>query len=632
MRRSLSPTITCFLALSLAGSALAQSDPSTFMNVFNIGTVPPGSIFDVPFAVTGTSVGDGVSRIAGPLTPGNLGGDVLGSDNQLNVFDGGEVLSGFQTGEPNGLGSNVEVNLAGGTLGDDFLAGPGTTVNISGGAVGDRLIAGESTTFNITGGSVGESFAAGFGTTINVSGNAEIDLFFDANDGSTVNVTGGSISNFFTAKSGSTLNLSGGSVGGAFAAESGSEVNISGGFLGIQGGINFDGGSLINLRGGNIGSSFSTALTNDTNFFGGGYRVDGSAVTELPPGPPDDKVFTGILEDGTVFLFAEEAFDFLQGSTQLIDTPVAASTNPGTLSSGSYSKGVRAGETLTVTGAGELSDAFAVVGGTLNIEGGSVGDVLKLADAEVNVSGGSIGIGSLAFSGSVVNITGGIVGSVFGAFSGSEVNISGGEIGGGFDALSGSEVNISGGIFDSFEASEGSTVNVSGGEFNGRFLALDGAVNLLGVAFFLNGVELTELVLDQSVPIPDRNVTLAGVLADGTPFEFDLNTANALNEDWFTAGALLSVTLVEPQFLVGDYNGDGTVDAADYTVWRDSVGATGLDPYSGADGNGDGQVTSADYDVWVAQFGMTDAPSASIPEPGALVLGGLGLLLLVRRR
>ena len=41
----------------------------------------------------------------------------------------------------------------------------------------------------------------------------------------------------------------------------------------------------------------------------------------------------------------------------------------------------------------------------------------------------------------------------------------------------------------------------------------------------------------------------------------------------------------------GDFNGDGNVDGADYTVWRKSLGMTGLVAYAGADGDGDGNMT-----------------------------------------
>jgi hypothetical protein len=57
-------------------------------------------------------------------------------------------------------------------------------------------------------------------------------------------------------------------------------------------------------------------------------------------------------------------------------------------------------------------------------------------------------------------------------------------------------------------------------------------------------------------------------------------------------------------FLKGDYNLNGTVDAADYVIWRDHQGMTNAKVTDG-DGDGNGIVNSADYDVWRAGFGMS---------------------------
>jgi mannan endo-1,4-beta-mannosidase len=74
--------------------------------------------------------------------------------------------------------------------------------------------------------------------------------------------------------------------------------------------------------------------------------------------------------------------------------------------------------------------------------------------------------------------------------------------------------------------------------------------------------------------------------------------------------------------LPGDYNDDGTVDAADYTVWRNSFGQTGTS--LAADGDGNGTIDEGDYDVWRLYFGETaNAGSASglaTPEPSTLLL------------
>jgi hypothetical protein len=60
--------------------------------------------------------------------------------------------------------------------------------------------------------------------------------------------------------------------------------------------------------------------------------------------------------------------------------------------------------------------------------------------------------------------------------------------------------------------------------------------------------------------------------------------------------------------LPGDYNGNDVVDAADYTVWRNTLGST-IDLR--ADGDGNGMVDPADYGVWKSHFGQTLPPPAA---------------------
>ena len=55
---------------------------------------------------------------------------------------------------------------------------------------------------------------------------------------------------------------------------------------------------------------------------------------------------------------------------------------------------------------------------------------------------------------------------------------------------------------------------------------------------------------------------------------------------------------------VGDYNRNGTVDAADFALWKAQSGLN-VTPFSGADGNGDGVVNQTDYNIWKANFGNT---------------------------
>jgi autotransporter-associated beta strand protein len=73
----------------------------------------------------------------------------------------------------------------------------------------------------------------------------------------------------------------------------------------------------------------------------------------------------------------------------------------------------------------------------------------------------------------------------------------------------------------------------------------------------------------------------------------------------------------------GDYNGDGTVNTADYTMWRSLLGNS-VTPGTKADGNGDGVIDAGDYTLWRKQmllFGGTSLGGAAIPEPtGATLL------------
>jgi hypothetical protein len=97
------------------------------------------------------------------------------------------------------------------------------------------------------------------------------------------------------------------------------------------------------------------------------------------------------------------------------------------------------------------------------------------------------------------------------------------------------------------------------------------------------------------------------------------------------SGAYLDAILAKmdvPAPLGGDFNFDDSVDASDYTVWRDDLGSSQL----AADGNYDGQVTSDDYDYWKARFGaipFNGEFSTAIPEPSAFGLVAIGVALSI---
>ena len=153
------------------------------------------------------------------VTGGSLGNNFAVVDAMLNN-DAGTLGSGLEA-----YGS--EVNINGGTVGQDFNAFSGSVVNISGGSVGNFFDAFSGSEVNISGGSVGNFFDAFSGSEVNISGGS-VGRLFRANSGSVVNISGGSVGETFQALSNSEVNISGGSVGERFEARSDSAVNLFG--------------------------------------------------------------------------------------------------------------------------------------------------------------------------------------------------------------------------------------------------------------------------------------------------------------------------------------------------------------------------------------------------------------------
>ncbi len=104
------------------------------------------------------------------------------------------------------------------------------------------------------------------------------------------------------------------------------------------------------------------------------------------------------------------------------------------------------------------------------------------------------------------------------------------------------------------------------------------------------------------------------------PLAFLVDGNNEVYVDFTSNGGQLvttSLILSTETSTVGDFNRDGIVDAADYTVWRDALGSS----LATADANLDGIVDSLDYQIWSDNFGLTIPDSTSlVPEPSSLSL------------
>jgi hypothetical protein len=101
---------------------------------------------------------------------------------------------------------------------------------------------------------------------------------------------------------------------------------------------------------------------------------------------------------------------------------------------------------------------------------------------------------------------------------------------------------------------------------------------------------------------------------------------------------LLELRDVEPgEGVLGDYNEDGVVNAADYVVFRNNLDQTFTLPNENPEAATPGLVDAEDYSFWVSNFGNTSGGGASVvvPEPGSIALMALSLVgsvVAVRRR
>ena len=129
--------------------------------------------------------------------------------------------------------------------------------------------------------------------------------------------------------------------------------------------------------------------------------------------------------------------------------------------------------------------------------------------------------------------------------------------------------------------------------------------------------------------------TFASVPTDGIMSRIYPSNTLATNSPTNFAGQTDTLNLATP---TGDYNANGVVDAADYVVWRNTSGQSGVTPGTAADGNSSGAIDAGDYDYWRARFGKTAgsgsglSPATGIPEPTSAIVLLLSTLSLIIAR
>lgn len=243
--------------------------------------------------------------------------------------------------------------------------------------------------------------------------------------------------------------------------------------------------------------------------------------------------------------------------------------------------GLSAGGQLTKVGSGTLTLAGA----------NTYSSFTTVNEGAVTVSGSIVG-GAIVNAGGVLNGSGTIIGGV-------TVN-AGGVFAPGLSpgAITVDDLTLQSGSALNFElgaAARDRIVVVGGGD-----IALGGALNVT----LLDGYTPT---LGQSFPLFEGEI---GAIVGS----FDTVVApifNGLTFSLVQSAGFVALEVGAAPLLPGDYNVDGVVDAADYTVWRDNLGRQASLPNDDTPG-----VAADDYTRWRSYYGAEAAAAAeTVPEP-----------------
>ncbi|WP_425399537.1 hypothetical protein [Aeoliella sp.] len=169
--------------------------------------------------------------------------------------------------------------------------------------------------------------------------------------------------------------------------------------------------------------------------------------------------------------------------------------------------------------------------------------------------------------------------------------------------------------------------DADGTQYRYRFLDLAVGDHLL--SFPLTPIDQTIGNNMSDIAVPG---TVAGLdLTDITAFQ--IHVESAMDDSYDIS--FNNFRLYQATAVTGDYNGDGVVNLADYTVWRNNLGGDAETAFAAGtrDPSETGPISTADFTYWKSRFGSNSAAvaglsSASVPEPAAIwLMAGVACLL-----
>lgn len=516
----------------------------------------------------------------------------------------------------------VRLNVTDYTLTSAGAAAPGFVAGVASGNVGNVLVSGGGANVLRTDvSSVGQ--VAGSTGVVSVEGMQWIGTgnlrVGDSGNGSLF------VSNSATVTQGSmTLGNLSGSGGTASVTGAGSTLNTAGELIvGLQGG-----GFVAIQNGGDVTSGSGTVGVLDG--VTGTVVVNSSNSSWMNNGP----LTIGSAGDGTLLVQAGadvvSTHGFvarLAGSEGTVSVSAASSTWN---MSGRLSVGGDSGTGL----AGGAGSVDVMASGAINV----AMDVTLFPTGQLRVSGGTLSAGEIRFQGAggQFNWVSGTL--QLGAYRGSLTNTSGllearGLIG--VVTIDNNYTQQSGGTL---------RVGVGGPTPNTSY----DVVNVGGTATLGGMLEIEQVA--GFVPQPGQNFTVLNSAALTGSFANVANgqrlsvtggtTSGSFVVNYGPSSAFNPNRVVLSSFqITGDYNLDGVVNAADYSIWRDTLGSTtDLRANGNNSGASAGVIDVADYTAWKSNFGKRAtglgagslaAEGGAVPEPGiaALLVIATGMVL-----